>query len=327
MNERELIASIANIESLLSKILDALQGGAVVSAFPAVPFCSYTLFSWLAEWLEKYHKINVSAETYKKDSGIIKNHICTKTEFDLPLHEFRNTHLQSLVYGIGFSRQRQIAANMLVSALRCAFDNEYIAKDVTKNFKKPVHETESDRALSRREERRFLNGIAGDSMELYIKVLLYAGLRRNEALGLQRKHIDFTNDNIYVVQQATMTGEITPKLKTKLSNRAVKLFPELKEALQPCKNFAADARLFDFLPDYATRRFDTLCRNCGIENFSVKSCRTTFATRCDEMGIPESIVSAWLGHSTIKTTKKHYQKINPDYVEREYKKAIKKGQK
>lgn len=45
---------------------------------------------------------------------------------------------------------------------------------------------------------------------------------------------------------------------------------------------------------------------------------------CDEMGVPDKIIQAWLGHTTFKTTKQHYIKLNEDYVNAEFEKALKK---
>lgn len=45
----------------------------------------------------------------------------------------------------------------------------------------------------------------------------------------------------------------------------------------------------------------------------VKDLRTTFSTRCKELGVPDEVLAKWLGHTTTHTTQKHYIKVLPDY--------------
>lgn len=316
----EILAQIA----LLNEKLDRLS-----SVSSSVPFVDsgYTLFSWLREWLEREHRQKVNYETYKKDSGVLRKHVFSKSEYDFPLVDFKLKDLESLVCSVESSRQRQITATLLSAALKFAFYNDILPKNIVSNFKKPRHTYKEDRALTTAEEQRLLRVVKGHFLETYVKVVLYSGLRRNEALGLLRRNIDFDNNEIHVEQQSTITGALTTKLKTLSSKRTIKMFPELKAALIQFDWCAPDVRLFDFKPRYVTRKFTDLCIEHNIPDFTIKSLRTTFATRCDERGIPSNIISAWLGHTTLKTTKTHYLKLNPDYVESEFLKAVERSNK
>lgn len=319
--ERNLLESLDKINSELSRLSEhVVRGNVGLIGQAAVP--SKMLFEWIAEWLDNEHKQNVKERVFKNDCGIIKNHVFSKPEFNKSLSDFKQLDLRELVNSIPYPRQRVIAANMLTAALRSAFQNEFMSKDITLNFKKPTHYSEEDRALSFAEEKRLIKHLRGHVLETYIKTVLYAGLRRNEALGLQRKHLDFEKDEIHIVQQVGADNIFTNQLKTKTSNRVVKMFPELKAALLPFKDCLPDVRLFDFSPDYVTKYFTDFCKRYNIVDFSIKSCRTTFATRCKEKGIPDIIIQKWLGHSTFKTTKNHYIKVNEEFVEDEFKKAI-----
>ena len=282
----------------------------------------YTLFGWLETWLEACHKPNVSEEVYKKDCGVLRNHVYSKSEYNKLLSEFKPFDLQLLVQSISFPRQRVIASNMLVAALRFAFINDLIPKDITIGFKKPTHEYDEDRALTHLEERKFLRVLHGHRHEIYFKTVLYTGLRRNEALGLMRGDIDFERDEIHIERQVTMNGDFKDKLKTQTSKRVIKLFPLLKKELLQFEYCKADVRLFDFKPVTVTHSFRKFCDSIDLFDISLKSLRTTFATRCDEIGIPESIIQAWLGHTSFKTTKKHYIKLNEDFVNAEFEKAL-----
>ena len=322
--EQNLINEVKELNAKFDRLLEVFaNGGAAVGKASTSPKKQYTLFEWLSVWLENEHKPNVRETVYKNDCGIMRKHIFQKTDFNLPLKDFKLMNLQALVASVSSARQKLAVSNMLVPALRSAFNNELIERDVTVGFKKPSYECGEDRALTWQEEKKLLRLLRGHFFETYIKVVLYSGLRRSEALGLLRKNIDFENNKIYVEQQVNSKNELTTVLKTKTSKRVVKMFPELKDVLLQFEWCKPEVRLFDFKPDYVTSNFTKLCKSGGIPKFTIKSCRATFATRCKEMGLPDSIIQAWLGHSTVVTTKKHYIKLNEDFVQSEFDKALK----
>lgn len=322
--EQSLISEVKELNEKFDRLLELfVSGGATLGKSLEPRKKRYTLFEWLSVWLENEHKPNVRETVYKNDCGIMRKHVFQKTDFNLPLEDFKLMNLQALVASVSSSRQKLAVSNMLIAALRSAYNNELTDKDATVGFKKPKYECGEERALTRLEEKRLLRLLRCHPLETYIKVVLYAGLRRNEALGLLRKNIDFDNNEIYVEQQVNLKNELTTVLKTKTSKRVVKMFPELKDALLQFEWCKPEVRLFDFKPDYVTANFTKLCKSGGIPDFTIKSCRATFATRCEEMGIPESIIQAWLGHSTITTTKKHYIKLNDDFIQSEFDKALK----
>ncbi len=296
----------------------------LTSCFPTAPQKIVLFFDWLAEWLEASHRHTVSAGTFKKDCGVVKNHVFSKSEYNKPLTAFKLSDLTSLIASIRFSRQRQIASNLVTAALRAAYCNDLMIKDITMNFKKPTHEYLSDRALTSHEEYHLLKSLRGHHLESYVKVLLYSGLRRNEALGLMRKDIDFERNELHVERQVDMHNNLTSTLKTKGSRRIVKIFPALKSVLLQFDWCAPDTRLFDFFPSFCTKQFTAFCSNICLCNFTLKSLRSTFATRCKELGIPDDIIQSWLGHTSIRTTKTHYIKVNPEYIDLEFNKALNK---
>lgn len=299
------------------------RGGIVGGVSPALSVeKQYTLFEWLQKWLETEHKANVKETVYKNDCGIFKNYVFSKPNYDKLLSTIKQEDIHALIQSVNYPRQRVTTYGLITAALRSAYRNDYLKKDITIGLRKPQHENKEDRALTHFEEQRLLKRLKGFELETFIKVLLFAGLRRNEALGLQRKHIDFENNELHIEQQVNLKNEFTTCLKTKTSKRTIKIFPELKAELLQFKFCAPEIRLFDFKPDYVTRHFSEFCKSINIPDFTIKSCRTTFATRCEEKGIPDIIIQAWLGHSSIKTTKKHYVKVNSEFIEAEYLKAI-----
>lgn len=316
-NTNELLAELNNkFDKLLEIVLDKIT--------PNAQNKTLCIFEFVANWFESDYKYSVSQNTFKRDSGVLKNNVLNKTEYNKLLNEFTRNDLTALLDTIQSTNLRRICAVLLVKALRSAYETGYIKQDLTRNYKMPRHVQKEDRALTRAEEDVFLSRLRGEKIEIVVCVYLFAGLRRGEGLGLERRHIDFENDEIHVEQQVTRYNKLTTTLKTPKSRRTVKMFPWLKDKLLVFKDCPANARLFTFTPNYLTKLFAQFRNDCGIQNFTIKSCRTTFATRCEEMGIPEIIIQSWLGHTTLKMTRKHYIKVNSDFVQAEYEKAIKR---
>ena len=242
----------------LDVLIDAINMNALNTSNGQNINNTYTAFQWFEKWLEEYHKPNVNPDTFKKDKSLFKNHIYVLGQYNLPLPQFKQEHLQCIVNSIRQSRQRQVAANFLVGALRLAYINEYMPKDITIGFKKPAHEYEYERSFLHSEEQRFLRGLnylfleetqsirSVENVKVcdLMKTYLYSGVRRSEGVGLQRKFLDFDKDVILIRQQLTLKGAINPKLKTKTSYRSIKMFPELKEVLIKYKDLPLDAFLY-----------------------------------------------------------------------------------
>ena len=279
-----------------------------------------TYKDWAEKWLELYHKKKVSEQVFKNDYGIFKNHIYPYLEKKL-LHRLTAFEVQETINACPYSRQRQIVANLLTASLRKAYETDVLKKDIIKAVEKPSHEVEGGRPLSHTEEKNLLKYLKGHELENYIIFLLNSGLRRNEALGLQWKHLDFDKNEIIVDQQVDMENNFTRTLKTKMSRRIVKMFPEIKKRFQNLKT-DPEKRLFEFMPNYVTQTFKDICKELNLQNYSIKSNRTTFATRCAEKGIANKVVQAWLGHSKLDTTVNNYQKAHNDFIEQEFKKLF-----
>lgn len=282
---------------------------------------NFTYKQWAEKWLELYHKKNVTETVYKNDCAVFKNHIFPILANKL-LNKLTAIEIQETINKCPFSRQRQLVANLLVASVRKAYETDVLKKDITKAIEKPSHSKEEGRPLSYEEEKTLYNFLNGHELGNYIMLLINSGLRRNEALGLQWKHLDFERNTILVEQQIDMENKITKRLKTKSSKRIVKMFPAIKKVFQSLIPVDKEKRIFVFKPEFVTKEFKKICDKLGLSNFSIKGCRTTFATRCAERGIADKVVQSWMGHSKLDTTVNVYQKVTDNFVEQEFKKIL-----
>jgi integrase len=134
---------------------------------------------------------------------------------------------------------------------------------------------------------------------MFLIFLLNTGLRRQEALSLAMKDIDFRRNAIYVVHSKTNYMRTVP-----LNNTALKVIQQLDENLFRKMN-----------RNHVSRKFGSYVTAAKLEGFKLHSLRHTFATNLVARGVDIYTVSRLLGHSDIKTTL-IYAKSNLAILER-----------
>lgn len=229
----------------------------------------------------------------------------------------------------------------LFNMLNYAYQNDVIMKNpcnamVKSNIGKPSNKKE---ALTLERQKRFVNGISGNTYELQYKFLLQTGLRTGEMIGLKWSDVDFKKRTITVNRSMeyrhsakewrigepkSQSGYRTIPLtddavailkKQKQKNACFKLIPiEWSEFVflckkgTPVKNSTYDTMLFK------------LCDKIGIPRFSMHVLRHTFATRCIEGGMKPKTLQTILGHSNIGITMNLYVHTTEDEKHKEIEK-------
>jgi len=123
------------------------------------------------------------------------------------------------------------------SVLDLAVENELIGVNpCLPTIKAGGKKTEEVVPLSDEQCRILLESLKGTEAWLFVMVLLYAGLRKGEALGLMWKDIDFkagtlTVNRSIVYTSANKRGDINPEGKTKASHRTIPMVSVLSDAL------------------------------------------------------------------------------------------------
>lgn len=149
---------------------------------------------------------------------------------------------------------------------------------------------------------------------LYPVFLYYTGVRKEEALALTYKDIDFKNDLIFI-DKAIVFDNNRPVLKTgsksNAGTRTVPLLRPLKEILQRQKKTGL---LFpNTKGEYMSKsQFDKAYRDyrkaTGI-TATGHQFRHAFATLCYDAGLDEKDMADIIGHADAETTKKIYVHI------------------
>lgn len=180
-------------------------------------------------------------------------------------------------------------------------------------------------ALTKENQKMFLESAKGQSYELQYRFILQTGLRTGEMIALKWEDVDFVNKTLTVsktMEYRYKVGEwrIGPP-KSKSGYRIIPLTDEAVSILKcqkqknkkikvierqwldyvflcrkgtPVKNSTYDSSLFK------------ICDKAEISRFSMHVLRHTFATRCIEAGMKPKTLQTILGHSNIGITMNLY---------------------
>lgn len=136
---------------------------------------------------------------------------------------------------MGKGRTAQYARSVLSRALNKALRWELINRNVAALAEPPQHESRPGMTLTPDQARAFLAAVAGDRWEAAYWLLLGAGLRRGEVLGLLVENIDLQAHELHVngsLAYGTKTGLMRGPTKTKTSKRTIPLTNALEQLIR-----------------------------------------------------------------------------------------------
>jgi len=225
--------------------------------------------------------------------------------------------------------------NNYVSALCSCFNYgvknlHWITANVVKEVAKEEVDNKIERFLSDDERVKFLEGLEkseSPSLKVFGHFGLATGCRKSEALALTWEDIDFDNDTITfnsAKRRKVCTGSENGELKFKknvvqngLKNGSNAKVISMKN-LGPLRMLLLEHKIkatskFVF-PQDPRKSFETLLRNCEIENFRFHDLRHTCASYLVQAGVELLKVAAHLGHKNIQSTLR-YAHLSPKVTE------------
>ena len=168
--------------------------------------------------------------------------------------------------------------------------------------------------------RAFLERVllgADDPGAIGILLSLFTGIRIGEVCGLRWEDVDPLARTVKISRTverianldgcgASRTKLIICEPKTERSLRVIPLPSFLFEKIEPLRRapqiYIATAEPTPTEPCALYRKYKSLLRSAGLEDYSFHALRHTFATRCVEQGFDPKSLSEILGHSNISTT-------------------------
>lgn len=303
----------------LRKLHEEIDGGFT----PA----SGTVAQYLTSWLEVVKRENTE-NTYLSINGIASRHIIPQIG-DKQLKKLNPLDVQNMIDRLHESgtggRSVQLAYCYLNMAMSRAYALRMIQENPCGPVKKPKHEHAKARPYTACEVQALLKALHGDQFYNMVYVGFTTGMRPGELFGLFWEHIDLDAGKIQIVQQLSNAGgkKTLKDPKTKSSRRTIDISEQTAAVLHEQRKqnlrqgYSASEYVFLGRNGHSVgyinfqKRWTKMQEDAGIEPRGFHQVRHTFATLAIAGGVPITVVSETLGHSTTSMTLDIYAHVLP----------------
>jgi integrase len=270
-----------------------------------------TLEEWWGKW-SPTRRIEVA--TRDKNESWWRNHIHPKFGA-WPLTAIQSWDVESWVAELN----GRVGAETVASSLRLlrqllgeAVRHRLIPANPADGVKAPSPAQHVDRFLTRDEADRLLGQFAGRD-RVFVELLLFCGLRFQEAAGLRRFRVDLLRKRLQVAKVQPRKGT-EKKPKTDAGVRPVPLTDEL--AIQLSQVIPApDEGLVFTSPQGSRLRYDNWLRRvwqpalhrAGLADPqpTPHDLRHTYGSWLGEAGVPPAQIAALMGHSGLRSVERY----------------------
>lgn len=292
-----------------------------------------TLDEYLDKWLETSVKPHLRGKTYRNYKGSLERY------FRKPLGAKRLSKITTMdiqsVYADMLGRKLKSATVLYAhavirEALEQAVKWKMIAINPALNVDLPKRSTPEMNAMTLGEVARFRAVAKHSRWYTFFELMLGAGLRPSEALGLTWRNVDLANSTLAVVQTLAKRNNNDWEFedtKTQKGRRSVTLPASIVTLLSDHMTAQKVLGLpnphnflfcnVDGLPisenTLSQDVFKPLLKKAGLsEKFRLYDLRHTHATLLLQAGVHPKVVSERLGHSTIAITLDTYSHVLPN---------------
>lgn len=292
------------------KIRDLEEGRIVLSKNTPVN-------KWIEEWLANYKKNSVSQVTYTGYVSRINVHIIP-TIGGMKIKDVRPIHLQKIMNGMtGYSKDYIAKVEYTLNQIfESAQKNKLILDNPARDLQKPKAENGTNRAITDAERKVILKVAETHKHGLWVKIMLYCGLRPGETRLIQGKHINLKNRTLKIEGTKSKAAKRTVPIPSVLIPDFGKVQPfeyvfknksgnqlTLSNLRSMWKNFkremniamGCEVRRNKVIPPY--RVADDLVPYC---------LRHTFCTDLQSAGVPINVAKELMGHTDISVTARIY---------------------
>lgn len=287
------------------------------------------LSEWFTIWLREYRP-NLGAPTRKRYVAWFSN--LSEELRNKKITEVKPIELQQYINTFNSHEMARRCIGLLQTIFQDAKDNGYITQNPASALRNNIEQTpkrfaECKKSFTHEEENEFVKAIEGNPYEIIYSIILYAGLRRGEAVALRWNNIDLVNRKIAVVESAKRgetSGYSVGTTKTVNGVRTVPISTILFDKLSSIQNksgFLCPNGHGEMLnADVVTMDFTELMKTLSLKH-TLYHLRHTFATRCIvDKGINAKVVQAWMGHAKVDMTLNTYTHATEDLISEEIKK-------
>ncbi len=312
-------------------------------------FTRVTLGDWLDLCLEVYMKNTLKQSTYLSYESYIRVHLKPSLG-NIPIQELTPRTLQ-LYYNYKFEVEGLSAKTItninlfLHRALKFAVAEGYINSNPASSVNLPSGDRPQIIILTRDEQMRLIQGSYQHRYGVFIRLVLFTGIRLGELLGLRWEDVDVQGKRIYIrrtlnrlnkAKKPTNPNEPTTEIviqtpKSQNSIRSIPLLPQVLQDLQGWqrvqqsdKQTLGDAYcesgfiVTNPMGGYVEPRtfkdsYNQILQLSGLRHFTFHALRHTFASRAMEQGMDVKTLSVILGHASVAFTLDTYAHVLDDH--------------
>ena len=309
-----------------------------------------TLKDYAEKWLETYKLNVVSDAVFRAYRSRLNKYIIPECG-NLPIKKIRPTNLQKILNATPgkskdhYAKLRHTIQQIFEQARRDKIINDNPAECLTL----PKAENGTHRSITDEERRATLQVAETHPFGLFIKVLLYCGLRPQEAAALRWEDIDQVNHRLNVKRAQKANGSIG-ETKSAAGIRSVPIPESLWDTLhQVIPTNQEDYIFLDTRGERLSktairRRWDSFRHDLDIalgaklklnadgspelhygnpiilqsavaEDLSLYCYRHTYCTDLEAAGVSINVAKYLMGHSSITLTAKIYSHMREDILE------------
>jgi integrase len=250
----------------------------------------------LVTWLEEGYAptLHGSPRTLAEKQRVIRRvkdkWVSARTQ---PMRDIKESQVVAFLnewFGSGSAEYWNLALSVLRSAFALAVRDRVLSENPAGALKyrkrqRPIRLTptlEQFKAIIADVRTQRFNADALDSAD-FLEFLGLAGLGQAEAAALRREHVDLDAGRIVIFRQKTSQGFAIP------------IYPQLRPLIEKrCQDKKSSDHLFPIVQ--ARKALAGAIKRLGLPNFTQRSLRRMFITRCLERGIDVQTVSRWQGH-------------------------------
>ena len=301
-----------------------------------------TVKKWCNDWVTTFKLGTCTEKTYKGYLHRIDDIIVPEIG-NMKLKDVRDIHLQKILNTRkGYSESD---TKKVLFTIQAIFKQARISRIIPydpaeRSLKMPLTTKGKNRSITDLERAMILKTAETHRAGLWVKMMLYCGLRPGECIALQWKDIDFKSKRVKI-DKALESGSTEIKApKSEAGERSIPIPDIFLSDLLAVKGepfasvFTQATSSKRHSQDSFYQSWNTFKRQMDIENgaklsnkqqviFSVLApdlipyfLRHTYCTDLEEKGVPINVAKYLMGHSDIKVTAKIYTHTTEKTIEK-----------
>ncbi len=344
--KQKRISRYANTQEEAVRILNQLS---YINDTTPNQFSRITLGDWLDLCLAVYMKNTIKQSTYLSYESYVRVHL--KPALGAVALQDLTPRMLQLYYNYkaeneGLSPKTIVNLNLFLHrALDFAVAEGYIPSNPTSSVNLPRGDRPEIVILTRNEQMQLIQASYQHRYGIFIRLVLFTGIRLGELLGLRWEDVDVVGHRLYIRRTLNRLNKSTPPAdpnaprteiviqspKSKNSIRSIPLLPQVLQDLQNWKRVQQNDRLAagdtycdsgflvtNPMGGYVEPRtfkdyYQQILNISGIGHFTFHALRHTFASRAMEQGMDAKTLSMILGHASVSFTLDTYAHVLDDH--------------